>query len=430
MKASFSPDRAPADDRGPVGLRARPGQRQHGADRQRGPELRAAGRRGSPRVARVGDGRGDELGAVEDRSAADREDPVDLLRADDLDRPHQGVVVGVRLDPEELEQRPACRAPARPGRGRRSTLMLPPPARRRTLAVGRKLLVDGGDLASAELDAGGIEIREIFHGGCRRICGKMGNSQLPLCPRTPSAIFDRYDQARRRPRRSSGSVGCGSPTRTRWAGSPSGCSSGAGSSPGTTGWRMKQAGERDARSSNSSRTMTINAQEFAKSPFDFKTFNEFFHRALKPEAGPSRQGPALRCLPADGRHLAFLDVDRAQGFYVKGAKFTLEELLGDEALVARFAGGSMLISRLCPERLPPLSFSGGSGIPSEAAAGPGQPLFGQPDRAAAQHQLPRAQQAVCDASRLAAIRDGGDDRGGGDQRGEHRRGLQSRAGRS
>jgi phosphatidylserine decarboxylase len=52
--------------------------------------------------------------------------------------------------------------------------------------------------------------------------------------------------------------------------------------------------------------------------------------------------------PADGRHLAFPDVDAADGFYVKGAKFSLAELLGDAALASAFAGGAMLISRLCP----------------------------------------------------------------------------------
>ena len=92
----------------------------------------------------------------------------------------------------------------------------------------------------------------------------------------------------------------------------------------------------------------VKASEFAKSAFEFKTFNEFFHRALKPESRPIAPGDGVAVFPADGRHLAFPDVDAADGFYVKGAKFTLEELLGDAALAARFAGGSMLISRLCP----------------------------------------------------------------------------------
>ena len=92
----------------------------------------------------------------------------------------------------------------------------------------------------------------------------------------------------------------------------------------------------------------INAEEFSKSPFDFKTFNEFFFRALKPAARPVAPGEGIAVFPADGRHLAFPDVDQAGGFYVKGRKFTLSELLGDAGLAEKFAGGAMLISRLCP----------------------------------------------------------------------------------
>lgn len=109
----------------------------------------------------------------------------------------------------------------------------------------------------------------------------------------------------------------------------------------------------------------VDVSEFAKSPFDFKTFNEFFHRALKPECRPIAQGAGVAVFPADGRHLAFPDVDQAQGFYVKGAKFTLEELLGDAKLAARFARGCMLISRLCPSDYHRFHFPV-SGIPSEA----------------------------------------------------------------
>ncbi len=143
----------------------------------------------------------------------------------------------------------------------------------------------------------------------------------------------------------------------------------------------------------------VDVREFVKSPFDYKTFNEFFYRALKPEARPIAPGAGVAVLPADGRHLALPDVDAADGFYVKGVKFTLSELLGDGAAAARakpihavsvpvavavaeggaageghaaagsadapapapppptpfpsglaqkFAGGAMLISRLCP----------------------------------------------------------------------------------
>jgi phosphatidylserine decarboxylase len=92
----------------------------------------------------------------------------------------------------------------------------------------------------------------------------------------------------------------------------------------------------------------IDVDEFAKSAFDYKTFNEFFYRALKPAARPIAPGDKVAVFPADGRHLAFPNVDTVAGFYVKGMKFTLAELLGDAALAEKFAGGAMLISRLCP----------------------------------------------------------------------------------
>lgn len=99
----------------------------------------------------------------------------------------------------------------------------------------------------------------------------------------------------------------------------------------------------------------LDVDEFAKSAFAFRTFNEFFFRALKPGVRPIAPGGNVAVLPADGRHLVLPEVDRSDGFYVKGATFTLAELLGEahlppaqQALAAKFAGGAMLISRLAP----------------------------------------------------------------------------------
>lgn len=99
----------------------------------------------------------------------------------------------------------------------------------------------------------------------------------------------------------------------------------------------------------------IDVDEFAKSAFDFKTFNEFFYRALKPAARPIAPGERVAVLPADGRHLMFQDVSAAPGFYVKGTTFTLAALFnedrlpeGQRPLAEKFAGGAMVISRLCP----------------------------------------------------------------------------------
>lgn len=99
----------------------------------------------------------------------------------------------------------------------------------------------------------------------------------------------------------------------------------------------------------------IDVDEFAKSAFDYKTFNEFFYRALKPGVRPIAAGERVAAMPADGRHLVFPNVETTPGFYVKGANFTLTELFaedhlpeGERPLAAKFAGGAMLISRLCP----------------------------------------------------------------------------------
>lgn len=116
----------------------------------------------------------------------------------------------------------------------------------------------------------------------------------------------------------------------------------------------------------------LNVDEFAKSPFDYKTFNEFFYRALRPEARPIAPEPDVAIFPADGRHLAFQDVDTVEGFYVKGIKFTLAELFGEAAmpeekrvLAQKFAGGAMVISRLCPVDYHRFHFAVG-GTPSDA----------------------------------------------------------------
>lgn len=109
----------------------------------------------------------------------------------------------------------------------------------------------------------------------------------------------------------------------------------------------------------------LDADEFAKSPLSYNSFNEFFHRALKPEARPIAGGDGVAVLPADGRHLAFQDVDETDGFYVKGSKFTLAELLGDAGMAADFRGGAMLISRLCPVDYHRFHFPV-AGVPDEA----------------------------------------------------------------
>jgi phosphatidylserine decarboxylase len=124
----------------------------------------------------------------------------------------------------------------------------------------------------------------------------------------------------------------------------------------------------------------LNVDEFAKKAFDYRTFNEFFTRALKKTARPIAEGESVAIFPADGRHLVFQNLDLAEGFYVKGAKFTLAELFGEDGLASdkqvltqKYSGGAMVISRLCPVDYHRFHFPC-AGIPSEPLLIKG-PLF-------------------------------------------------------
>lgn len=82
-------------------------------------------------------------------------------------------------------------------------------------------------------------------------------------------------------------------------------------------------------------------------------------------ARPITPGENVAIFPADGRHLVFQDIEAADGFYVKGLKFSLRDLFGDDGLAQKFAGGSMVISRLCPVDYHRFHFPV-AGVPGEA----------------------------------------------------------------
>lgn len=86
---------------------------------------------------------------------------------------------------------------------------------------------------------------------------------------------------------------------------------------------------------------------------EFKTFNEFFYRALKPGARPcsAPNDPQIITSPADCRSVMFNQITQAQKIWVKGREFTMERLIGkaypDD--VKRFEGGALGIFRLAPQ---------------------------------------------------------------------------------
>jgi len=95
-------------------------------------------------------------------------------------------------------------------------------------------------------------------------------------------------------------------------------------------------------------TYGLDIAEMAQPPDYFETFNDFFSRRLKPEVRPIDPDTESVIFSADGRHLGFQNVSMTDMFYAKGQRFDLAALLGDAALAEHYAGGAMVISRLCP----------------------------------------------------------------------------------
>lgn len=92
----------------------------------------------------------------------------------------------------------------------------------------------------------------------------------------------------------------------------------------------------------------VETAEFLDPVDSYRSFNEFFHRRLKPGARPVAEGDDVVVFPADGRHLLVPDLAADSFIFAKGRRFPLAEFLGDADLAAEFAGGSAVFSRLCP----------------------------------------------------------------------------------
>jgi phosphatidylserine decarboxylase len=95
-------------------------------------------------------------------------------------------------------------------------------------------------------------------------------------------------------------------------------------------------------------TFKVDVSEFVDSVDSFASFNDFFIRRLKKECRPMAEGTGIAVMPADARYLVFPNIAEADGFWIKGKKFSLSELLHNEDLAKRYAAGAMVIARLCP----------------------------------------------------------------------------------
>ncbi len=90
----------------------------------------------------------------------------------------------------------------------------------------------------------------------------------------------------------------------------------------------------------------IDLTHYKKEAFsDYKNFNDFFFREIKPEKRPLGEDIVS---PADGKVLAFKKITDSSLFFVKGSEFTLNEFIRDKHIASKYANGSMVIIRLAP----------------------------------------------------------------------------------
>ncbi len=93
-------------------------------------------------------------------------------------------------------------------------------------------------------------------------------------------------------------------------------------------------------------SFSIAMHEFESGPFH--SFNDFFIRQFKPGIRPFVQNRNQLAAFAEARYLAFESIALDQKFPVKGKFLSAEALLGNTPWASRFAGGPLLLARLCP----------------------------------------------------------------------------------
>lgn len=107
-----------------------------------------------------------------------------------------------------------------------------------------------------------------------------------------------------------------------------------------------------------------------ENPAEYKNFNHFFIRKLKEGARPINQETSHLVSPADGRILAYDNIDIHQVIQVKGQVYSLEKLLQDKPLAEQYQGGICIVVRLNPADYHRFHF------PDRGIAGPAKTIPG------------------------------------------------------
>lgn len=92
----------------------------------------------------------------------------------------------------------------------------------------------------------------------------------------------------------------------------------------------------------------INVAEIELPLDNYRSFNEFFSRRLKPQTRPFINNPDVFCSPCDGKVLVYPRLTDKTSIPVKGAWLSLESLLSSKTISQTYEHGSALIVRLAP----------------------------------------------------------------------------------
>ncbi|MBO4277899.1 MAG: phosphatidylserine decarboxylase [Clostridia bacterium] len=80
-------------------------------------------------------------------------------------------------------------------------------------------------------------------------------------------------------------------------------------------------------------------------PAEYRSFNDFFIRRIRPESRPVERSPEAVISPADSK-LTVCDITEEGTYGIKGCRYTAASLLGSEEAARPFYGGKMFIYRL------------------------------------------------------------------------------------
>lgn len=97
-----------------------------------------------------------------------------------------------------------------------------------------------------------------------------------------------------------------------------------------------------------SKLYDISTEEVSKSVDEFTSLHDFFTRKLKTDARPIAEAPHLIASPVDAKIESFGDISEGTRLTVKNKLYAIADMLGNEQLAARYAGGKYIVFYLSP----------------------------------------------------------------------------------